>query len=97
MSFSLKGINVKSNKNNQEIDNESEIQKRIINKEISTEKKEDSLNEVMAAKEILIKEKDEEIAKLRSENDILIENENRMKRIAWKMDQEIKTLRAKQN
>ena len=51
----------------------------------------------MAAKEILIKEKDEEIAKLRSENVILIENENRMKRIAWKMDQEIKALRAKQN
>ena len=71
-----KGINVKSNKSNHEIDNESEMQKRIINKEISTEKKEDSLNEVMAAKEILIKEKDEEIAKLRSENDILMENEN---------------------
>ena len=50
-----------------------------------------------AAKEILIKERDEEIAKLRSENGILMENGNRMKRIAWKMDQEIKALRANQN
>ena len=50
-----------------------------------------------AAKEILIKERDEEIAKLRSENGILMENGNRMKRIAWKMDQEIKALRATQN
>ena len=51
-----KGINVKSNKNNHEIDNESEMQKRIINKKISTEKKEDSLNELMAAKEILTRQ-----------------------------------------
>ena len=92
-----KGINVKGNKNNHDIVHESELQNKIINKEMPTEKREDSLNEVMAAKEILIKEKDEEIAKLRSENDILIENENRMKRIAWKMDQEIKALRAKQS
>ena len=68
----------------------------IINKEISTEKKDDSLNKVIAAKDILIKKKDKEIANLRSENETLIENDNRKKIIAWKKDQEIKALRSKQ-
>jgi hypothetical protein len=87
---------VKRNKNNHGIKSESEGQNRIINKEISAEKKDDSFNEVIAAKDILIKEKDEEIDNLKAQNEILIENDNRMKRIAWKMDQEIKALRSNQ-
>ena len=40
-------------------------------------------------------EKDEEITKLRGENEILVEDNAKVKRIAWKMDQEIKLLRTK--
>ena len=79
-----KGINIKTKKNN----NESESKVQIITV---------SPKEATEAKDKVIKEKDEEIARLRSENESLMENNSRMKRIAWKMDQEIKVLRSKLN
>ena len=63
--------------------------------EIMTEKKTVSPKEATEANDKVIKEKDEEIARLRSENESHMENNSRMKRIAWKMDQEIKVLRSK--
>ena len=77
-----KGINIKTKKNNNESD--SKVQNITVSPKEATE-----------AKDKVIKEKDEEIARLRSENESLMENNSRMKRIAWKMDQEIKVLRSK--
>ena len=62
---------------------------------MSTDKKDDTLNEVIDTKEKVIKEKEKEIEKLRLENESLMENNNKIKRIAYNMDQEIKVLRAK--
>ena len=64
---------------------------------MSTEKKYDTLKEAVEANEKVIKEKEEEIARLRLENESLMENNNKIKRIAWNMDQEIKVLMAKLN
>ena len=64
---------------------------------MSTEKKYDTLKEALEANKKVIKEKEEEIARLRLENESLMENKNKIKRIAWNMDQEIKVLRAKLN
>ena len=62
---------------------------------MSTEKKYDTLKEAVEANKKVIKEKEEEIARLRLENESLMENNNKIKRIAWNMDQEIKVLMAK--
>ena len=88
-----KGVNVKRNKSNHEMQSESEG--RSLDKEITREQRDDSLNEVITEKDKVIKEKDEEIAKLRAENESLVEDYNKVKRIACKMDQEIKNLRSK--
>ena len=90
---SKKGIKIKIKKNNNE--SESKVQNLTVDKEIMTEKKTVSPKEATEAKDKVIKEKDEGIATLRSENKSLMENNSRMKRIAWKMDQEIKVLRSK--
>ena len=90
-----KGINIKKNRNNQEINSESERPNWIVEKEIPTKEKDDSHNEVIAEKDNVIMDKDEEITKLRGENDIHVEDNAKVKRIAWKMDQEIKLLRTK--
>ena len=88
-----KGVNVKRNKSNHEMESESEG--RSVDKEITRQQRDDSLNEVITEKDKVIKEKDEEIAKLRAENESLVEDYNKVKRIACKMDQEIKNLRSK--
>ena len=88
-----KGVNVKRNKSNHEMESESEG--RSVDKEITRQQRDDSLNEVITEKDKVIKEKDEEIAKLRAENESLVEDYNKVKRIARKMDQEIKTLKLK--
>ena len=88
-----KGVNVKRNKSNHEMESESEG--RSVDKEITREQRDDSLNEVITEKDKVIKEKDEEIAKLRAENESLVEDYNKVKRIACKMDHEIKNLRSK--
>ena len=64
---------------------------------MSTEKKYDTLKEAVEANKKVIKEKEEEIARLRLENESLMENNNKIKRIAWNMDQEIKVLMVKLN
>ena len=64
---------------------------------MSTEKKYDTLKEAVEANETVIKEKEEEIARLRLENESLMENNNKIKRIAWNMDQEIMVLMVKLN
>ena len=74
---------------------ESESEGRSVDKEITRQQRDDSLNEVITEKDKVIKEKDEEIAKLRAENESLVEDYNKVKRIARKMDQEIKTLKLK--
>ena len=88
-----KGVNVKRNNSNHEMESESEG--RSVDKEITREQRDDSLNEVITEKGKVIKEKDEEIAKLRAENESLVEDYNKVKRIACKMDHEIKNLRSK--
>ena len=57
----------------------------------------DSLNKDVVAKEDVIKEKEDIISKLESENEGLIEENHRIKRCAFKMDQEIKVLRSLMN
>ena len=90
---SKKGINVKTNKNNHET--KSCGRNGIIDKDKeSTEEKDDTLNETIAAKDKVIKE---EIVRLRSENESIIEQNDIMKRIAMNMDKEIKVLRSKLN
>ena len=88
-----KGINIIT-KNNK---SEREVQNITIDKEMSTEKKYDTLKEAVEANKKVIKEKEEEIARLRLENESLMENNNKIKRIAWNMDQEIKVLMVKLN
>ena len=66
-----KGVKVKMNKSNYEMESESEG--RSVDKEITRQQRDDSLNEVITEKDKVIKEKDEEIAKLRAENESLVE------------------------
>jgi hypothetical protein len=68
-----------------------------MDEEVVSDEKYDSLKEAIEAKEILIMKKDKEIEKLRLKNESLVENNNKVKRIAWNMDQEIKVLRSKLN
>ena len=51
----------------------SKGQNRIVDNEITREKKYDSLKEVITENNKVIKEKDEEIAKIRAENESLVE------------------------
>ena len=89
-------MNVKTNKNNHET--KSGGRNGIIDKdEESTEEKDDTLNETIAAKDKVIKEQNEQIVRLRSENESIIEQNDRMKRIAMNMDKEIKVLRSTLN
>ena len=57
----------------------------------------DSLTETVASKHKEIKEMEDKVLKLISENEGLIEENDRIKRCAMKMDQEIKALRSQTN
>ena len=57
----------------------------------------DSLTETETSKQTEIKEMEEKVFELMSENEKLIEENERIKRCARKMDQEIKALRSQTN
>ena len=88
-----KGVNISVKKSYHEP--KSGEEKKMDNKEAFTENKgdTDSLNKEVVAKENVIKEKEDIISKLESENEGLIEENHRIKRCAFKMDQEIKVLK----
>ena len=92
-----KGVNIIVKKSYHEP--KSGEEKKMDNKEAITEDKgdTDSLNKEVVAKENVIKEKEDIISKLESDNEGLIEENHRIKRCAFKMDQEIKVLRSLMN
>ena len=79
----------------------SEEQNKMKAKEVITEKHDDktiiSLKETVASKDKEIKEKDDKVQKLVLENEDLINQNNKIKRCAKNMDEEIKRLRSRTN
>ena len=96
---SKEGKNIQPNKNYHET--KSEGQNKMKAKELITEKHVDktiiSLKETVASKDKEIKEKDDKVQKLVLENEDLINQNNKIKRCAKNMDEEIKRLRSRTN
>ena len=96
---SKKGKNVKENKNYPKNENEEERFDDASDK--TKEKKDkvliDSLKKDVDEKDKELKQKDDKISELLSEKEVLLEENNRIKRCAKNMDQEIKQLRSRTN
>ena len=94
-----KGINIKKDKNyhgtESEGQNNIDDRKKIVHK--IDDNIVDSLTETVASKHKEIKEMEDKVLKLISENEGLIEENDRIKRCAIKMDQDIKALRSQTN
>ena len=86
-----KGINIKTKKSYHKTENES---KEPNNGEMIVEKQNtknvDHLNEIINVKDKEIREKEETLLKLMSENEGITEENNKLKRCAKNMNQEIK-------
>jgi hypothetical protein len=96
---SKKGNNIKKDKNFHETKSEGQHNtddgKKIIEK--NDDKSLDSLEETVTSKQNEIKDMEDKVQKLISENENLIVENERIKRCARKMDQEIKSLRSQTN
>ena len=96
---SKEGKNIRPNKNCHET--KSEGQNKMKAKEVKTEKHDDktiiSLKDIVASKDKEIKEKDDKVQKLVLEKEDLINQNNKIKRCAKNMDEEIKRLRSRTN
>ena len=93
-----KGINIKIKKNYHKTKNESkEPNNGEMTWEKPTTKNVDPLIEIINVKDKEIREKEEALVKLMSENEGITEENNKLKRCAKNMNQEIKHLRSRGN